>query len=83
LHSPETLARIDELGTKARALALQEAAPQPLMHGRHLLSLGRQPGPDFKLMLDAAFEAQLDGQFQDEVGGIAWLRHYLSAPPLK
>lgn len=83
LHSPETLARIDELGTKARALALQEAAPQPLMHGRHLLSLGRQPGPDFKLMLDAAFEAQLDGQFQDEVGGIAWLRHYLSARPLK
>lgn len=83
LHSPETLARIDELRAKAQALALQDAAPEPIVLGRHLIALGHKPGPDFKPILNAAFEAQLDGQFTDEFGGIAWLRHYLSVPPLK
>ena len=31
-------------------------------------------GPDFKPVLNAAFEAQLDGAFSDEEGGLAWLR---------
>lgn len=83
LHSPENLARIDELAAKAEALALQATAPQPIILGRHLIALGHKPGPDFKPVLDAAFEAQLDGQFTEEAGGVAWLRHYLSVPPLK
>jgi len=74
LHSPETLHRIDALQQKARALALAETAPQPLVLGRHLLALGRKPGPDFKPLLDAAFEAQIDGAFADEAGGVAWLK---------
>jgi hypothetical protein len=49
------------------------AAPRPIIQGRHLLALGRKPGPDFKPVLDAAFEAQLDGAFTDEAGGLAWL----------
>ena len=36
--------------------------------------MGRRPGPDFKPILHAAFEAQLDGAFTDEAGGLAWLR---------
>ena len=77
LHSPETLRRIDALQQKARALALAETAPQPLVLGRHLLALGRKPGPDFKPLLDAAFEAQIDGAFADEAGGVAWLKDRL------
>jgi len=77
LHSPETLHRIDALQQKARALALAETAPQPLVLGRHLLALGRKPGPDFKPLLDAAFEAQIDGAFADEAGGVAWLKDRL------
>jgi tRNA nucleotidyltransferase (CCA-adding enzyme) len=38
--------------------------------------MGRRPGPEFKPVLDAAFEAQLDGAFTDEAGGIAWLREH-------
>lgn len=83
MHSPETLERIAELGRKAAELALQDAAPQPLVLGRHLIALGHRPGPAFKAVLDAVFEAQLDGQFTDEAGGVAWLRHYLTAHPLK
>jgi tRNA nucleotidyltransferase (CCA-adding enzyme) len=33
-----------------------------------------QPGPDFRPILDSAFEAQLEGVFCDEPGGLAWLR---------
>ncbi len=71
-------ARIDELTTCARALQLADAAPRPIVLGRHLIALGRRPGPDFTPILDAAFEAQLDGAFSDEAGGIAWLRQQLA-----
>jgi tRNA nucleotidyltransferase (CCA-adding enzyme) len=77
LHSPETLARIEALTAHARQLHLATLAPQPLMLGRHLLALGRAPGPEFKRALDAAFEAQLDGAFSDETGGMAWLQNFL------
>jgi len=76
LHSPETLQRIEALQQKAHALALQATAPHPFVLGRHLLALGKKPGPDFKPVLDAAFEAQLDGAFTDEAGGTVWLKNY-------
>jgi len=77
LHDAETLARIDSLGEKALALALADSAPKPIVLGRHLIALGWQPGPKFKAVLDAAFEAQLDGQFHDEDTGRAWLAKFL------
>lgn len=81
LQSPETHARIDELVARAHALALESAAPRPLLFGRHLIQLGHRPGAGFKPVLDAAFEAQLDGAFTDEAGGLAWLQNYLRDHP--
>jgi len=80
LKSPETHTRIDELLGKAGALALADRAPRPLVLGRHLIALGHTPGPEFKKILAAAFEAQLDGGFADEAGGIAWLGAFLTPP---
>jgi tRNA nucleotidyltransferase (CCA-adding enzyme) len=77
LHSDETLQRIDALLQKARDLALAATAPKPLLLGRHLLALGMKSSPDFKPLLDAAFEAQLDGTFVDEAGGVTWLQRRL------
>ena len=77
LLSPDTLARIQQLRVKAHELALEKSAPRPLVLGRHLVALGRTPGPEFKPLLDEAFEAQLDGVFSDEAGGVAWLGHRL------
>lgn len=77
LRSPETLARIAELQATAHRLELEKTAPRPLLLGRHLVELGRTPGPGFKRVLDAAFEAQLDGAFTDEAGGRRWLELYL------
>ncbi len=82
LKSFETIALIERLRARSRELALQHAAPRPLMQGRHLLALGLTPGPQFKPLLDEAFEAQLDGVFADETGGLKWLRKKLpTAPP--
>jgi len=72
------LALIETLRGRAHALALESAAPRPLVLGRHLLLLGRRPGPEFTPILAAAFEAQLDGAFADEAGGMAWLKKYLN-----
>jgi tRNA nucleotidyltransferase (CCA-adding enzyme) len=77
LQSPEVHARIDELVATARKLALASAAPQPLALGRHLLELGMKAGPEFKPILAAAFEAQLEGAFADEAGALAWLAAHL------
>ncbi len=77
LWSAETDARIEALAAQARRLALARLAPRPLVLGRHLLELGRTPGPDFKRILDAAFEAQLDGAFTDDTGGAEWLKTFV------
>jgi tRNA nucleotidyltransferase (CCA-adding enzyme) len=77
LPSKEIHQRIDELVAKAHALELANAAPKPIILGRHLLALGLKPGPEFTPILNAAFEAQLDGAFGDEAGGVGWLRHFL------
>jgi tRNA nucleotidyltransferase (CCA-adding enzyme) len=77
LDSPGTLALVERLRARASLLALEAAAPRPIMLGRHLIGMGRSPGPEFRPLLDAAFEAQLDGAFSDEAGGLAWLRERL------
>ena len=81
LVSAETDKRLGFLRVAAQRLALEHASPKPLILGRHLIALGRSPGPDFKPALDAAFESQLDGAFADEAGGIEWLKNYLRAHP--
>ncbi|HCJ11761.1 MAG: polynucleotide adenylyltransferase [Verrucomicrobia bacterium GWF2_51_19] len=57
-----------------RALNLENAIPKPILLGRHLLQLGMRPSPRFKPILDAAFQAQLDGIFETEADGIAFLK---------
>jgi tRNA nucleotidyltransferase (CCA-adding enzyme) len=77
IPSDETDVRINELVSRATALEFEQQGPQPIMKGRHLLELGYKPGPLFKRTLDQAFEAQLDGSFSDEIGGMVWLRSHL------
>jgi poly(A) polymerase len=42
-------------------MAPNEVRPQPLITGRDLIELGYRPGAQFKAMLHAAEEAQLEG----------------------
>jgi len=81
LHPPETLALIAELHQRAQSLALQSAAPRPIVQGRHLVALGLAPGPRFKKIIEECFDAQIDGVFADESGGLAFLKNYLREHP--
>jgi tRNA nucleotidyltransferase (CCA-adding enzyme) len=78
LSPRESLNLIAVLRTRSRELAVAEAAPRPILLGRHLLARGLTPGPQFKPILDAAFEAQLEGDFADEAGALAWLQNHLA-----
>ncbi|MGQ0694641.1 MAG: CCA tRNA nucleotidyltransferase [Nitrospiraceae bacterium] len=62
---------------RARQLDVDDQVPTPLVMGRHLLELGVQPGPDLGRLLNACYEAQLDGEFTSVDQGIAFAKHLL------
>jgi len=74
LDPADTSGRIEALGEAARQLHLEQEAPRPILQGRHLIELGLKPGPDFGPVLKDAFEAQLDGAFNDPESARQWLR---------
>ena len=62
---------------KAAELQVDKSGPAPILLGRHLIARGVKPGPEMGKILKAAFEAQLDGAFLDEAGGLSWLASHL------
>ncbi|HRU71370.1 MAG TPA: HD domain-containing protein [Kiritimatiellia bacterium] len=62
----------------AGELSVKEAVPRPIVMGRHLIELGMRPGPGFKSILDACYEAQLDGKITCLEDGIALVRESLT-----
>ena len=60
------------LADAAERLRIADAAPKPILMGRHLVEMGYRPSNRFKRWLDACFEAQLDGAFSDLDGAIAY-----------
>jgi tRNA nucleotidyltransferase (CCA-adding enzyme) len=62
-----------ELLSKAAEMQLQAAAPKPILLGRDLIARGMSPGKEFGHILEAAFEAQLEGKFSDHEGALKWL----------
>jgi tRNA nucleotidyltransferase (CCA-adding enzyme) len=47
---------------RVRALDIERKAPASILMGRHLLELGLKPSPEFKRIIEAVYEKQLDGQ---------------------
>ena len=66
-------AGVAALRAKAQELRLQDAAPKPILQGRHLIAHGMQPGVEFGKLLNEAFEVQLEGGFEDLDGALKWL----------
>ncbi len=64
--------------SRARELKVEEEKPKPLLQGRHLISKNMKPGEGFKKILDAAYEAQLEGEFSTYAQAEVWLENYLS-----
>lgn len=68
---------------RARALAVEETRPEPLVMGRHLTRLGFTPGPHFGPILEACHEAQIEGKFSTLEEGIEYARRiYLESSGL-
>ena len=65
--------RVGALRQVAERLKVATEGPKPLLLGRHLLARGVQPGRPMGARLKEAFEAQLDGIFEDLDGAIRWL----------
>ncbi len=61
------------LESRSKDLKLESSAPQPILMGRHLLELGMKPGREMGVVLEAAFEAQLEGKFFDLPQAMQWL----------
>ena len=66
--------RLAKFKARIAELELKDSAPKALLCGRHLIEHGRKPGPEFKPILDRAYEAQLDGAFEDVGGALDWVR---------
>ncbi|HEV7701462.1 MAG TPA: HDIG domain-containing protein [Pyrinomonadaceae bacterium] len=69
-RNPDWLPREKRFGSEAqewflekvRSLQVEKRAPQPILMGRDLIEMGLEPGPEFKRILDAVYEMQLDGK---------------------
>ena len=62
------------LAEQAERLRVADSAPKPIVQGRDLIALGMKPGVEFGKILKAAYEAQLDGKFNDLKGGIEYVK---------
>ena len=64
----------------AARLQINDAPPQRILLGRHLIDKGFAPGVAMGRLLDQAFEAQLNGAFSDLTGAERWLKATTHAP---
>lgn len=65
---------VHALRRRAHELEVRHQPPPPLLMGRHLLELGMTAGPRMGAILEAAYEAQLEGTLGDLPQALAWAR---------
>jgi poly(A) polymerase len=63
------------------ALPAEAVHPRPLLTGRELIAAGYLPGPNFRPMLHAAEDAQLEGAITTPEEALALLRTQFGPPP--
>jgi poly(A) polymerase len=65
---------------KYEAAPVETMRPALLVTGRDLILAGYRPGPEFKAMLEAAEDAQLEGMVTTTEGGMAVVRERFGSP---
>lgn len=58
----------------------EEVRPIRLLTGDDLIGLGFRPGPEFREILDAAEDAQMEGSIETRDDALIWVRKYYQAP---
>ena len=59
----------------------EEIRPAPLVTGEDLIALGYRPGPQFRAMLTAVEDAQLEGHVHDRESALALIAQQFPLPP--
>ncbi len=67
--------------SRYEAAPAEQMRPQLLITGRTLIDAGYRPSPQFKSMLEAAEDAQLEGAITSTEAGLALIRERFGAPP--
>jgi hypothetical protein len=68
LVAAEAPATAERVRADLAPLQASGLAPAPLIDGHALQALGLHPGPDFRRILDAVYDAQLEGRVRDGEG---------------
>jgi poly(A) polymerase len=63
------------------ATPVETMRPKLLVTGKDLIEAGYRPGPEFKTMLEAAEDAQLEGHAMTTAAGLAVVKERFGAPP--
>ena len=72
----------DWLLQQAKLFSVAEGPPKPILMGRDILKRGMRPGPRMGILLEKAFEAQLNGEFQSFQEAQCWIEKQLSEEPV-
>ncbi len=70
---------IDAARWRRQAIAPEDVAPPPLVTGEDLIDAGLQPGPRFKEILDALYDAQLNGSLTSRDGALERMAELIMA----
>jgi tRNA nucleotidyltransferase/poly(A) polymerase len=71
---PAARALVEAIDRDSPALLAQGVAPTPFVTGDDLIAQGEKPGPAFRQVLDAVYDAQLRGEVGDRSEALAWVR---------
>jgi poly(A) polymerase len=74
-HKAFFLGKMEQMKSLPAARRLDASG---LVTSDHLFALGLKPGPIFSIVLDNAFDAQIEGTFSDADAGVAWVRDNLA-----
>ena len=77
----DSTAEIDFCRDKLR-LPRHELDPPPLLTGDHLKAAGIPPGPEFRVLLDAVRDAQLECRLTSQAEAIAFAQQLWRRPPI-
>jgi poly(A) polymerase len=81
LASHGDLSNYDFLRQKQKEIPPPEAKPPALVAGKDLIALGLTPGPRFGKILEAAYDAQLEGKAATKDEAVSWVKRFLESNP--
>ncbi len=80
LSSHKDLSLYEFAKEKYKAIPVEEIQPKPLLTGRELIAAGYRPGPRFKKMLEAAEDAQLEGEVSTQAEALRFVEERFGVP---